>query len=397
VDLVFVDADGHLLEPPNALQEFAPAQWVDRVWHIETDDGGTEWAVWNDRRVPANAYAVAGTAGFSEGDKLRARRGEFRYTEVRPSAFDANGYADELASDGIARSVVYPSMLLNLACLPDSEFAVVQARCYNDFVSEFAVESRGRVFAAALLPQQDITAAAKEIDRVADLPGIVAVMMRPNPTADWKPFNHEIYDPIWRAAADTGLPVALHPTASTGIPNVAEAMRINRVGGSTAPVRRESLFTHDIDNAFFVSCAAQFDVMIALMFITAGGVCERFPAARFAFLEANGGWLVPWLERMDHKAQAYPWDLPQLRHEPSEYFRRQCWISFDPDERLLAATASSDVCGADRLVWASDFPHQDADFPGVTTELREAIAVLDVHAQRAVASANASALYHLPA
>ena len=36
-----------------------------------------------------------------------------------------------------------------------------------------------------------------------------------------------------------------------------------------------------------------------LAFIVAGGVCERFPELRCVFLEANGGWVVPWLERLD--------------------------------------------------------------------------------------------------
>ena len=73
--------------------------------------------------------------------------------------------------------------------------------------------------------------------------------------------------------------------------------------------------------------------MITLMFITAGGVGERFPDARFIFLEANGGWIVPWLERLDHKARADPVGSTLVaRRGPSTYFRRQCWISFDPDE-----------------------------------------------------------------
>ena len=87
------------------------------------------------------------------------------------------------------------------------------------------------------------------------------------------------------------------------------------------------------------------------------------------FLEANGGWLVPWLERLDHHAKKFCWDVPWLKMLPSEYFRRQCWISFDPDESMLAFTANSPLCGADRIIWASDYPHPDAKFPGVTEEL----------------------------
>ena len=96
--------------------------------------------------------------------------------------------------------------------------------------------------------------------------------------------------------------------------------------------------------------------MSAICYITSGGVAERFPGTKFMFLEANGGWLVPWLERLDHHAKKFSWDVPWLKMLPSEYFRRQCWISFDPDESMLAFTANSPLCGADRIIWASRLP-----------------------------------------
>lgn len=46
-----------------------------------------------------------------------------------------------------------------------------------------------------------------------------------------------------------------------------------------------------------------------------------------------------------------------LKDLPSTYFRRQCWISADPDEKALGAVI--DFVGADRFFWASDFPHPD--------------------------------------
>ena len=78
---------------------------------------------------------------------------------------------------------------------------------------------------------------------------------------------------------------------------------------------------------------------------------------------------------------------------PSEYFRRQCWISFDPDEAMLAFTAQSELCGADRIIWASDYPHPDAKFPGVTEELAEALEPLDFAQKVQITSESARALY----
>ena len=93
--------------------------------------------------------------------------------------------------------------------------------------------------------------------------------------------------------------------------------------------------------AFSQAIANPVDMMTAITFMTMGGVCERFPDARFVFLEANGGWIVPWLERLDHHAHEFPWDMPGLTMKPSAYFRRQCYISFDPDESTLPLAATS--------------------------------------------------------
>ena len=88
-------------------------------------------------------------------------------------------------------------------------------------------------------------------------------------------------------------------------------------------------------------------------------------------------------------------DVPDLKMEPSEYFRRQCWISFDADESTLAFTANSPLVGADRIIWASDYPHPDAKFPGVTDELYEAIEDLSDEQQQLIAADNTVELYSL--
>ena len=60
-------------------------------------------------------------------------------------------------------------------------------------------------------------------------------------------------------------------------------------------------------------------------------------------------------------------------------------------------TANSPLVGAERIIWASDYPHPDAKFPGVTDELDVATRGLG-EAQRArIIGLNAAELYGLPA
>ena len=393
--LQFIDADGHVLEHPTGFVQFAPKGFEERVWHIETDTEGREWAVMDGVRNLANFMALAGTAGMTADERSRAQRGELRYTEVRPAAWDAGARLVDMDEDGIDVSVLYPTLLLGIAGHPDAEFATVMCRAYNDWLSAHTQTGGGRLHGVAIVPQQDIRAAAEEIHRVAGLPGMVGVLLRPNPTADWRPFSDPVYDPMWSAASDTGLPVGLHPFLAADLPGACVGLRINRLRNSASPLP-EQPGTAAIDNIFFTQAISNpFDMMSSMTFLLAGGVCERFPDLRIVFLESGGGWLVPWLERLDHHYEIFGWDVPQLKMEPSAYFRRQCWISFDPDESTLAFTAQSPLCGPDRIVWASDYPHPDAVFPGVTRELREAITPLSEVDRRMITSENAAALYGL--
>jgi hypothetical protein len=52
--------------------------------------------------------------------------------------------------------------------------------------------------------------------------------------------------------------------------------------------------------------------------------------------------------------------------EPSEHVRRQGWVSFDPGEQTTGPLGH--LIGNDRMIWASDFPHSDARYPGVVAE-----------------------------
>ena len=225
--------------------------------------------------------------------------------------------------------------------------------------------------------------------------GCVGVFMRPNPLLPGTQLNDRAYDPIWQALSKTGLPVGFHPFLMADVPGACRALGLasfsfsddmERIGASVG-----------LGNIYFSQAIANpFDMMLTAAFVISGGVLERFPTLKVVLLEANGGWIVPWLERLDHHREVFSWDVPYLSMQPSEYFRRQCWISFDADEELIAATANSPLCGADRIIWASDYPHPDAKFPGVVEELDEATRSLSDRQRRRIFGENAAELYALP-
>ena len=72
-----IDADGHVLEHPTAMLQYAPAKFRDRIFHLETKPDGSEVVHYGGHTTSANYLAVAGTGGMSKEDRMRAAAGRF--------------------------------------------------------------------------------------------------------------------------------------------------------------------------------------------------------------------------------------------------------------------------------------------------------------------------------
>lgn len=397
-----VDADGHVLEPPTGMVELMPARYREQCFHVETRSDGSEWLHFQGRVSNANFLALAGTGGLGLEDRLRAQRGELKYSEVKPGAYKPKERLEEMALDDIQQAVVYPTLFLGLSGFADLDFAEAQGNAYNEWLAGYCRYAPTRLFGIASIVQTDLDRAIRMATRAREL-GHVGVFLRPNPSIDEKPLCDPAYERLWAALQDLDLVVGFHPYLAKDMPGACRDMGFGRfVAPGARPMYDDSLGDDKtavigIQNIFFSQALSNpFDMMTTLTMLTCGGVLEQFPRLKVIFLEANGGWIVPWLERLDHHYEVFPWDVPQLRRKPSEYFRSNCWISFDPDESTLRFTAESPLVGADRIIWASDYPHPDAKIPGVIGELREAMQGLHPVAQERILGLNAIDLYSLP-
>lgn len=397
-----VDADGHVLEHPTAMLEYIPERYKERCFHIETRADGSEWLHFQGRVTNANFLALAGTGGLDLEARERARRGELKYSEVKPGAYQPQERLREMASDSIQQAVVYPTLFLGIAGFPDLDFAEAQADAYNRWLADYCRHAPTQLFGIATIVQTDIERAVRQARLAKDL-GLVGVFLRPNPSRSGEQFCDAAYDRLWATLQDLDLTIGFHPFLANDLPG---ACRDLGFGSFVAPGAKPMLTEVQdagasgmvgIQNIFFSQALSNvFDMQSTLTMLICGGVLERFPRLKVIFLEANGGWIVPWLERLDHHFEVFPWDVPQMKMRPSEYFKRQCWISFDPDESTLRFTAESPLVGPDRIIWASDYPHPDAKIPGVVRELREAMAGLPDEAQSRILGRNAIELYSLP-
>jgi predicted TIM-barrel fold metal-dependent hydrolase len=77
---------------------------------------------------------------------------------------------------------------------------------------------------------------------------------------------------------------------------------------------------------------------------------------------------------------------------PSEYFRRQCYVSADAEEYMLAQVI--ELIGDDRIVFSTDYPHPDSPWPHAVDSFL-ALAGVSAESKRKVLWDNARALYRL--
>ena len=242
----------------------------------------------------------------------------------------------------------------------------------------------------ALISLYDPKAGAHELERCARL-GLRGAMIWCSPPAD-RPYSSDAYDPFWAACQELGVPVGFHPGVHVDTPGacrkfglVMESQNMMVTNMAMDELHGGSGLGQAVGNAA--------DMIVTLGRIIMGGVCERFPDLGVLLLESGGGWVPTQLERMDEQVKAFPLEKRWLSMLPSEYFKRQCWAGFECEEWNIAGCA--EFLGADRILWASDYPHPEYH-PGVVKELREGIAPLSADDQRRILGGNAIEAYRLP-
>ena len=101
-----------------------------------------------------------------------------------------------------------------------------------------------------------------------------------------------------------------------------------------------------------------------------GGIPERFPKLRVAFLECGTGWVPYWMERMDEEWEKRgKVETPLCKQKPSEYIIHGNWFfATEPEEEMLPYVIER--IGEDKIIFGSDYPHWDSMFPNVVSTIR---------------------------
>jgi len=333
-----IDADGHVMEPAELWTSRIDPAFRDRAPRIiRLDDGHTTFVT--DGHVSPRPECISRGVRDWFAKVIREH-----LAEPLRDRFSPKSQLRAMDAGGVDVSFLYPTLGLFAASIDSLEpaLAIAICRAYNDWLHEFCAEAPDRLRPVGMLVAlHDPQAATEEAARIAAL-GFRGVFIRPNPIRG-RTLDDPAYASLWATCERLDLAIGLHGGVGTHLPDAGA----------------------DRFKTFFSCHAASHPVeqMLAMLALIGGGVLERHPRLRVAFLEAGCGWLPYWLWRMDEhweKTRGVAGE-PVLPARPSEYFQRQCWISFEPDEPYLSEVVAR--IGEDRLLFASDYPHPDHIWP----------------------------------
>jgi predicted TIM-barrel fold metal-dependent hydrolase len=375
-----IDADGHLLEPPDLWHRYIDPKYRDRALSIRTDDDGLEYVEIDGR--PSKLIRKGMPGGLGLMDRLggivyeREPTGSPYVDNAPLGAMDAAERVERLDQEGLDRCLLYPTLgVLWVAECDDEEITQAYLRAYNRFIVDFCSDTNGRLVPIAQLSLGDPAAAEAELRRAAKA-GVKGVWVPPFTTTR-KGVGHPDHDRVFAAAQELGMPLGIHPAFD---PFWSRQQRYQEMTGSKF--------------SFFENVIAGDAVRHAFTSFFQYGVFEKFPDLSVIVLECGASWIGYWLDRLDTVYDS-PQGMEVRAHsklKPSEYFRRQCWISADPDETTLPGVIS--VVGEDKFFWASDFPHPD-HAPDYIPHLAELVEKLTESGRTALLGENVARVYGL--
>ncbi len=268
-------------------------------------------------------------------------------------------------------AILNDSSMLGISVHADANYAAVLARAYNDYFAENWLEKDPRILGCVLIAHNNPTEAAKEIKRIGGHRKIVQVIMS---SASRSPLGERQYWPIYDAACEMNLPVAVHPGAEcSGVANP---------------------FTAGFPTSYFEwhNNLSQ-NYMCQLNSMICQGVFNQFPNLKLVCIEGGIGWLPHLMWRMDKNWKALRFTVPWLDRQPSqcilEHVRLTTQPIEEPENRQHLLQILEMVHAEKTVMFSSDYPHWDGDCPvhGLP-RLPEAM-------KQAIMFGNAQALYNL--
>ncbi|KOG90733.1 amidohydrolase [Streptomyces varsoviensis] len=320
------------------------------------------------------------------------------YEDLLADSADRNWNSDrrlaELEADGIVAEVVFPNTIppffpsaaLMAPAPTREEFAQRWAglRAHNRWLADFCAAAPGRRAGVAQILLNDVEEAVREVHwaKAAGLTG--GILLPGTPPGSGLPELHSrTYDPLWAACAELDIPVNHHAgSASPPLGDEPSARAVFMV--------ETTWFSHR-----------------ALWHLIFGGAFHRHPGLRLVLTEQGSGWIPGVLDMLDYyhgrlvaastratataEAKFGVGLADSMGPPPSETWHTNCSVGASfmrPHEVPLRHRI-----GLDKIMWGSDYPHDEGTYPYTREGLRAAFAGVAREEVAAMVGGNAARIY----
>ena len=338
-----ISTDDHLIEHPRLWTDRLPAAAQDagpRIVEMPVPNTGRLAEVWDyeGRIYPyIGLNAVAGKAPEEFGAEPT------RYEDMLPGCYDPAARLIDMDIDGVHGAISFPSFPRFAGTVflgaDDKDLALLCVKAWNDYVlDEWCPTGPGRLIPMVILPLWSVTESVQEIHRTAAKGSkVIAFVENPHPLG-LPSFHTDHWDPVFRAATETGQPLSIHFGTSGQAPITA----------------REAPMAVMIALFGCNSMYATADLLFSPVF-------HRHPQLKFLLSEGGIGWVPYMLERIDatwEKHRHYQNINQTVR--PSDLFRDHIYGCFIDDKH---GVDNRHAVGLNNITWESDYPHSDSNWP----------------------------------
>ena len=270
-----LSSDSHVFEPPNLWQTRIDRAFRDRAPRIERIDGG-DYVVVEADQILSGIGLISNAGARFEAPETISPQG--RFEDVHSGGYDPEQHLKDMALDGVAGEVLYPSQGLFYFKVADPQLMSAIFRAYNDWLAEFCRTDPARLKGIAMINLDDVQDGIRELEHAAHL-GLAGAMITEYPAEDRR-YDQPEYEPFWAAAAALDMPLSLH-TATR---------RQGKIRGAGPGTLRDA--SSRATKAFYPALS-----MCDMMF---SGVFERHPRLMLAIVEFELSWAPNVITSMDY-------------------------------------------------------------------------------------------------
>jgi len=353
-----ISGDSHL--------EIDSKYWIDRVPVKHRDqaprlvrqaDGSDAWSIGEKITRPAAAADLYGGKGRDEYVPFGGRY------EGTPGTGSPEQRVREQDQDGIDAEVLFPSQQGGpkfwRRVQDDNAYKAI-VRAYNGWLAEeYCSINPDRLIGVGILPlTHDAADNVSEMEHCVQA-GLKTVLLQGFPSG--KPHPSEEDDRFWAAALDLNMPISVHVDLERSGERAGPLFRYPQ-----APKETMEKLSHDLVDQVGRFGPVRGNGSVAAVQWVLSGLFDRFPKLQIFFAENQIGWIPFFLQAADVRYDRhYHWaerllGFTPLKRPPSEYIREHCLWGFQFDRIGVELRHKINV---DRLIWGSDFPHQESDWP----------------------------------